>query len=312
MIEWVHEAVLVMGSLLVGFAVGQRGAAPIALWLLVAGCSVVAVWTITVAVQQYLSTGSLLAVYLPGFRKNLIGGALATGGVIAIAQPRWMHGPRWAGISLGVLMIAAIVLSQSRQGMAGVVAGLGVLAFLARDRHVWLKVVAPIALVGTIVALYTSVAEQLTGVEVHNSSTIRLEVDAEAVEIWQSAPLFGVGMRWWYTDRFLGAFQPPSVWLEVGSTVGWFGLAGFIAMFTIALLSMRALPREYATIAVAVIITRLVQSQFDLFWVAGQGAALWLVAGACVGAWARARQGEAILAGSAGDSAQEANRAAAP
>lgn len=286
-IEWGHEVVLVLGSLLVGFAVGREGAAPIALWLMTAGCAFIAGWTIVVAIQQYSELGQFTDVYLPGLHKNLIGGALATGAIIAIAHPRWMRGRRWVSLVLGVVMIVAILMSQSRQGLAAVVAGLGVLAFIARDRHRWLKAMVPIALVATVVALYASVQDQLSGAEAHNSATIRLEIFDAAIAIWQSAPLFGVGMRWWYTGEFPGAFQPPSVWLEVGTTVGWFGLIGFVLMFVIALLALNRLPREYSAVAIAVIVTRLVQAQFDLYWVAGQGAALWLVAGIAVGVAAR-------------------------
>lgn len=286
-IEWGHEVVLVLGSLLVGFAVGREGAAPVALWLMTAGCAFIAGWTILAAMQQLAATGQFTDVYLPGLHKNLIGGALATGAIIAIAHPRWMGGRRWVSLVLGVVMIVAILMSQSRQGLAAVVAGLGVLAFVARDRHRWLKAMVPVALVATVVALYASVQDQLSGVDAHNSATIRLEIFDAAIAIWRSAPIFGVGMRWWYTGDYPGAFQPPSVWLEVGTTVGWFGLIGFVLMFVIALLALNRLPREYSAIAIAVIVTRLVQAQFDLYWVAGQGAALWLIAGIAVGVAAR-------------------------
>jgi hypothetical protein len=96
-------------------------------------------------------------------------------------------------------------------------------------------------------------------------------------------------MRWWYTDRYPGAFQPPNAELEVLTTTGIAGLVGFAVLFIGALLALTKLEPIYRNIAVAVILTRLTQAQFDLYWVAGQSAMLWIVAGIAIGVRERER-----------------------
>jgi O-antigen ligase len=282
-VEWVHEVVLVLGSMVAGYALGLSGAASVALWLYLGGSAVIAVAALSVAVADLVTTGQSMPVYVLGLHKNFIGGSLATAAVIALAHPPWMRGSRrWANI-LGCLALLGIVASQSRQAIAAVVVGLAVVAFAGTRRHGWLRLLTPVAAIVAAVLLVVSVNEQLASDNRHNSAFVRLNIFERSVEIWQSSPLFGVGMRWWYTDRFPGGFQPPNAELEVLTTTGVAGMIGFVVLFAGALFALSKLDRAYRTIAVAVVVTRLVQSQFDLYWVAGQSAMLWIVAGIAVG-----------------------------
>jgi polysaccharide biosynthesis protein PslJ len=290
-IEWAHEVVLVLGSMLVGFAVGRTGAAPAALWIYSLVCGGVAVVTIVTAVQDFLAAGQWSGgTYALGLHKNLIGDALAFAVIICFAYPVWMGGRRSWAWWLGLVCLGGVFASQSRQALAGVVVGVVVLVLFAGRRYGWLKLVLPFAAIGVAVMLVSSVQEQLASGDGFNSIYTRLNSYAQSWQIWQSSPWFGAGMRWWYTGLVPGAIQPPNAELEVLTTTGIAGLVGFVLLFAGALWTLGRIDREYGAVAIAVVVTRLVQAQFDLYWVSGQSSVLWIVAGIAVGAWERGRE----------------------
>ncbi|MEO7235893.1 MAG: O-antigen ligase domain-containing protein, partial [Lapillicoccus sp.] len=96
-------------------------------------------------------------------------------------------------------------------------------------------------------------------------------------------PWFGVGLRWWYTDRFSSRFQPPNAEVEVLTTAGLLGLAAFVVLIVGSLVVLWRLPPVYGTLALGVVLSRFVQAQFDLFWVAAQVSVPFLIAGVCLG-----------------------------
>jgi len=130
---------------------------------------------------------------------------------------------------------------------------------------------------------------QLASGDQFNSAYQRLTWIGQSFGIWQNSPVFGVGLRWWYTDRFGEGFQPPNAELEVLTTVGVVGLIGFLLMFASAAWLLAKLDPMYGTVGLAVVATRFTQAQFDLYWVAGQASLLWIIAGVCYGVRARDR-----------------------
>ena len=92
----------------------------------------------------------------------------------------------------------------------------------------------------------------------------------QSVEIWRESPVFGVGLRWWYSDRFDVHFQPPNAFLEMLTSAGVVGLMAFIVLCAGGLWVVFRLDPRYGNIALAVMIARFCQGQLDLYWVAGQ------------------------------------------
>jgi len=108
--------------------------------------------------------------------------------------------------------------------------------------------------------------------------------------VWLMSPIFGVGHRWWVTGHTgFSGFQPPNAELEVLTTVGLVGLFGFLAMFASAIWMLAKMNPVYGTLGLAIVVARLVQTQFDLYWVAGQSSILWIIAGICYGVRERDR-----------------------
>jgi O-antigen ligase len=282
-VEWVHEFVLVLGSLIVGFALGRTGAARAALTCYVLLCCAIGVVAAVVALRSFVITGHFDPVYLPNLHKNLIGGALATAGIIAFARPVWLEWGRTSGYLALALCSIGIAAAQSRQGLIALLVGMFVVSLRPRPDTgrrpllTWLLTV-PIA-----AYVISEVALQLSSTDQHNSLNQRLDWFSQSFDVWRDSPLFGVGMRWWYTDRYPVTFQPPNAELEVLTTTGVVGLAGFLIMFAGIVWQLWRMDPVYGTVGLAVVLARFAQAQFDLYWVAGQASLLWIVAGICVG-----------------------------
>ncbi|GAB3611873.1 O-antigen ligase family protein [Humibacter ginsengisoli] len=285
-VEWVHEVFLVLGSLIVGFVVGRADRARLALTLYVLGCVGIGIVTIVVSAVTYLHTHTFEPVYLTDLNKNTIGGMLGIAAVIAFARPVWLRwSPGWSWLVV-IVSSLGVLAAQSRQGLVGEIVGILIVSIRARPqtgrrvRIVWLAAIPGIA---WVVSALTS---QLASDNQFNSAHQRVDWYAQSFDIWLKSPIFGVGMRWWYTDRLAGqyqSFQPPNAELEVATTVGIFGLIGFLVMFAVAGWYLWKMDPVYGTVGFAVVATRFTQAQFDLYWVAGQASLLWIVVGICYG-----------------------------
>ncbi|GAB3392722.1 hypothetical protein GCM10027568_20570 [Humibacter soli] len=285
-VEWVHEVFLVLGSLIVGFVIGRADRARLALTLYVLGCCGIGVVTIFVSLSTYLHTHEFQPVFLTDLNKNTIGGMLGAAAVIAFARPIWLRWSRgWSWLAV-IICSVAVIAAQSRQGLVGEIVGILIVSIRARPqtgrrvRIVWLAAIPGIAWV------ISALTSQLASDNQFNSAHQRVDWYAQSVQIWLKSPIFGVGMRWWYTGRFAGefqSFQPPNAELEVLTTVGVFGLIGFLTLFAVAGWYLWKMDPVYGTVGVAVVAMRFTQAQFDLYWVAGQASLLWIVAGICYG-----------------------------
>lgn len=283
-VEWAHEVVLVLGSMVVGYTVARQGRAQFVVGLYVYACAVLAVIASFTGAAMLATEGTFGPVYLPDLHKNTIGGMLGVAIVIVYGRPAWFRLPiRRAWILMGILAVG-VLASQSRQAMIGTLVGLLVVSLRRSPetgkfpKLVWLAA-APV-----LFLVVTMVNEQLASGDQFNSTYQRLDWYAQTLTIWATSPVFGVGLRWWYTDRFSAAFQPPNAEFEALSSVGVVGLVGFLLMFLVALWLLWRLDPAYGTVGAAVVLTRFTQAQFDLYWVAGQAALLWIIAGICYGA----------------------------
>jgi len=285
-VEWMHEVVLILGSMVVGFTVGRSGTAALSAGIYVLACVGIGVAASVAGAVMIATEGSFGPVYLPELHKNTIGGALAVAIVLLYARPAWF---RWRPlVALGAMAVCAvgIAASGSRQGMIGAVIGLLVVALRPHPDTGRVRALPWIAAIPVAVAVFTLVDDQLAEDNQFNSAYQRLDWYAQTIDIWLHSPAFGVGLRWWYTGEY-AAFQPPNAELEVLSSVGVVGLVGFLVMFLVAVVALWRIDPRYGTVGVAVIATRFTQGQFDLYWVAGQASLLWIVAGICYGALAR-------------------------
>jgi polysaccharide biosynthesis protein PslJ len=287
-IDWFHNWLLVAGALVVGWAVGRQGYARLGLSLLLLLGAVLAVSTIAQGLQQY-ATGDFTEVYtlFPyPMHKNFVGTALAAIALIAYIHPGWMGWARGRALAVFWLCAVAIVMAQSRQAMVALAIVL-VFIVLRRDPDRTRSKVILVAVPPVLVLVALTVKAQYQSGNRFSSVNQRLEWVPDAMEVWQSNPLFGAGLRWWYTDRFPSTFQPPNAELEALTTAGVVGLVAFLALMIGSVVILTRVDPRYGTLAVAIVLLRFIEGQLDIFWVAVGPSLPFLVAGVCLGVQAR-------------------------
>jgi uncharacterized membrane protein len=176
-------------------------------------------------------------------------------------------------------------MTQSRQALVALAVTLLLVVLRTDpDRRRSKIIILAVAPAAAVVAI--TVKTQVQSDNAFNSTLQRVTWFRDSYDIWVQNPLFGAGLRWWYTDRFPVSFQPPNAEAEVLTTAGVVGLVGFLVLMIGALVVTGRLDPRYGTLALAVLVNRLIQGQFDLFW-ASVGASLpFLVIGLCLGAHA--------------------------
>lgn len=300
-VEWFHAWLSVGGALVMGWAIGRSGYARTGLTLFLLACIGIAVLTCIDAGQQ-LAAGESGPVYLEWpflMHKNFIGCTLAFAALLAYARPDWLGWPRVLALTTFWLCVVAIVGSQARQALVGLSVGVLVVAMRPppgrhRSKLILLAVVPGLYFVGA------AIQEQLASTDKFNSAHQRLTWYQQALEIWRENPVVGVGLRWWTAGRSEYNFQPPNAELEVLSSAGLVGLIGFLALMGGSLVVLWRLDRRYGTLAFAILLTRLVQAQFDLFWSAIVVSVPFVLIGICLGAQALAAEREGTGTGTGG------------
>lgn len=292
-VEWFHAWLLVSGALVVGWSLGRAGYARTALLLILGAAAVIAVGTVGTGIAQF-ATGNFAPVY-PAWpvpmHKNFAGTALALAVLIVYINPSWAELPqRWIR-PLFWLMLVAIVMTQARQAIVGLVIAiiLVVMRRGATGHSRWaLLLIIPAAWL-----IVTLVVDQVESQNQHNSLFQRLDWLREVYAFWKHAPIFGHGLRFWYYNPAV-PYQPPQAELEVAASAGVVGLAGFLAMWAGIVYVLWRVDPAYGTLALAITVSRFVQGQFDLFWAASQVSVPFVVAGICLGAMARANDRKSL------------------
>ena len=136
--------------------------------------------------------------------KNFVGTTLAAIAVIAYVHPTWVGWSRRAALTLFWLCAVAILFSQSRQAMLSLGVTL-IFIVLRRDpERTRSKVV--LAVVPPVVALVAlTVKQQIDEGNEFSSVSQRLTWFGDSIDVWSTSPIFGVGLRWWYTGEFPSA-----------------------------------------------------------------------------------------------------------
>lgn len=292
-VEWFHAWVLISGALIVGWALGAAGYARLALSLMVFTASAFAIATLVQAALQYATGdfGPATPSWPFPMHKNFIGTVLAFGAIIAYLNPDWVGWTRgWARLAF-FLMAAGIVAAQSRQAIIGLLAAI-IIAVMRRSttgRSRWMLLL----LIPAAWLVVSMVIEQIESQNRHNSVFQRVEWFREVYHFWRESPIVGHGLRYWYNPGEL-RYQPPQAELEVLASAGVVGLIGFLVMWIGVLVVLWRVDPRFGTLAVAILLCRLVQSQFDLFWVAVQVSVPFVIAGICLGAMDHERRAKHV------------------
>jgi polysaccharide biosynthesis protein PslJ len=288
-VEWFHAWLLVSGALVVGWALGAGGYARLALSLIVVAACAIAVLTVVHGLIAYASGdfGPVYPTWPFSMHKNFVGTTLALAALVVYINPDWVGWTRGWSLVAFWLLLGAVLISQSRQALIGLIAA--VLIAVIRRKVTGSSRLVFFLIIPAAWLIVSMVIEQIESQNRHNSVFQRLDWFREVYHYWRESPVFGHGLRYWYTD---GAppFQPPQAEMEVLATAGVFGFIGFVVMWIGVLVVLWRVDPRFGTLAVAVVFCRIVQAQFDLFWVAAGVSIPFVIAGICLGAMARAEQ----------------------
>ncbi|WP_181905680.1 O-antigen ligase family protein [Microbacterium bovistercoris] len=285
-VEWFHAWLLISGALLVGWGVGRAGLMRTAFLLMFVMGAVIALGTIATAVVVFVTDGfqSIYPLWPWPMHKNFAGSAMALVALIAFIKPAAADLPRKATVPVFWLMLVGIALTQSRQAAIGLL--LSMLIFTLRSGASRHKVLVAVLAIPGAVLIVQSVIDQIQSQNRFNSTYQRLEWFREVYALWKHSPIFGHGLRYWYVHPTAN-FQPPQAELEVVASAGLVGLAGFIVMwigFLVVLWKFWSKHTALGALAFTAVFSRIVQGQFDLFWVSAQVSIPFVIAGVCLGA----------------------------
>lgn len=215
--------------------------------------------------------------------KNFAGTVMAFMALTLFVNPDWVNWTRAVRTAAFWVLLAAIVMTQSRQAIIGLVVAI-LFVVLRRGVHGRSRF-ALLLLIPAIWLIATTVIDQVDSQNRFNSLFQRINWAKEIYAFWKQSPIVGHGLRYWYTEGAL-PFQPPQAELEVAASAGVVGAIGFMAMWIGFFVVLWRIDPRYGTLAIAAIGSRFVQAQFDLFWVAGQVSIPFVIAGICLGAQA--------------------------
>lgn len=284
-VEWFHAWLLISGALIVGWAIGAAGYARHGLSLMLVAACGIALSTMITGILQY-AQGDFAGVY-PAFpwpmHKNFAGTVMAFMALVVYANPDWVDWTRTTRNYAFWFLTIGVVMTQSRQAAIGMIVGLILIAL--RGKVSTRSKLVLLLIIPAVVLIVITVIEQVESQNRFNSVFQRLDWAREVYALWKHSPIFGHGLRYWYTDTS-AAFQPPQAELEVLASAGIVGLVGFVVMWVGILVVLWRVDPRFGALALAVVTARIVQGQFDLFWVAAQVSIPFVIAGICLGAQA--------------------------
>jgi hypothetical protein len=274
-----HRLFLMAGAMVVGWVAASNGRAPQAIRILLAGSGVLALVTMEHAVTLHFK-----AAQWGAYQKNYIGAMMWMAVVITHLRPPWAAIPVRLGRAVKYLCLVALFATQSKQAIVALVVALLVATLrqrsLRRRSKAILAALAPLAVFAYVVA-----AEEVAKYSRHGSNSLQERSTAytAALKVWHLGPWFGQGPRWWYLTRFTGNIQPPNILLEALTESGIIGTVALFVVLIGLIVMLARLPRELATVGLVLVVGRIVEGIFDLYWVSAEGALPWLVVGLCLG-----------------------------
>jgi hypothetical protein len=290
-IEWFHQIFLVGGSMIVGYALVERGRSQLAMKLFALVSMVLSV----AALADFAAHGFSP---IPGFgplQKNALGVMFVIAALCAYLNPPWIgFSPRFARVTL-LVCLGGVLGSFSRQAMIALVVVVVIFSLRpgtgTRQSRLLVLGVLPLAVVA-----YVTVQKELSSRAPITSFSYRTQWYSQAVQIWRGSPAVGVGERFWYNKHSPLKYQPPNAEISMLATGGVIGLIGFVVLVLGTLILVWRYPREAGSLGAAVLLAHAIEGQFDIYWVAATGSVPWIIAGMSA-AWAdrlaRARSGPA-------------------
>lgn len=286
-VDILHRFVLVMGAVCIGSAVARLGHISAALRLMCGTAFVLSIDAIFLAVIHGFAPS-----YPFGLQKNSAGELIAVTFVVVLLVPKRLHLPRTVVLALGGTLLLGLASTQSRGAGLALVAVFSIYAL----RNGWhgrgrrLVKLAPLFLVVSVAVLFfanTSLQDQSKA----NSGTSERftsvgsrtnTYDIALHEVIYKKPLFGAGPKW-FAKPGTPTGEPHNILIDELSTTGVFGTIALLVMLWVVFTMLSRMRSDLGDLAWYILITRVLATLVDLFWVAGPGTVPFLIIGLAIG-----------------------------
>jgi hypothetical protein len=189
--EWAHRSVLLLGSVAVGAAVARLRAGPMAVRVLYAAATVVAV----AAVAQGIASG-MRPAYPLGLQKNFAGGLLAMTLLVAWVAPAYAELRRTTMLVVQAAVVPGLLATQSRGAMAALVVAMAIWALVTRKRALRFLALVPVAAVMVVLVLASLRSDLERRNDPYSPVTSRRILNQAALVAWSENRVFGAGLRY--------------------------------------------------------------------------------------------------------------------
>jgi polysaccharide biosynthesis protein PslJ len=273
-IELGHRAFLVIGSLIVGSAIANRGRTVLAL-----RCFLAAATGFGVAAVVTTLGDNYMPAYVFGYHKNFVGPLLMMALLVSVAAASTVQLPRYVLNVTRICMSLGLVATQSRAAIIG--GGCAFIIWAIRSGRL-LRYLPVLTVVLGAATYFVSLTVQRDTADKSNYqfNTVgsRVKVYEIALKLWRDHPIFGYGVRW-FRDPAAPTTEPHSSLVATLSETGVWGLVSILLLFGLTMLLLYKRGGALPLAAFAVLAARLVESQLAIFWVAGTMTLPWLLAG---------------------------------
>jgi len=291
-LEWLHRGELVIGSIVVGSAIGAADKARAALRLYLGASLAIAVGAIVFSLAHGFEPAYPFGV----IHKNAGGTFLAAALIISIVAAREVALPRPLVIGMQVMFLVGLLACQARGASVAFMIVLLLVSARRRARGILIPLVGVTALA---VMIYSSVQkDSLSDAEAEKFGSVGTRVISyeTSLQYWRENPIFGAGMRFFKDPtlmRHLFTIEPHSVVIGALAETGIVGLGALVLLNGAVLVLFRRRRDPLGQAAYYLTIAHVVDSLVGIFWVAGTGTLPWLVVGL-----AAASTGEVVSSGS--------------
>ncbi len=284
LISLAQRSSMFLGAILIGSALGHRGCLRPALVALLTASTIVSVEAMRRSIEI-----DFKPAYPFGLQKNAAGAMLGMSIVISFAA---LSVFRRTTVNAALLRICQMVLvggllATGARGAAIALAATLIVAVLRNEPGARRPAtMAALVLVG-LVAFSTvkSVDSEKTNNQ-FSSANSRIVTYNAAIKLWKRDPAVGVGIKYWRNPEFgnvVGFGEPHNVLVATLAETGLVGFAAFVILiFGTCVVALRRNSPLFRT-AFLLIVFRLVDAQFGIFWVAVGGSLAWLFLGAAIG-----------------------------
>lgn len=280
--EWLHRGSMVIGAVFVGAAVTHFGLRQTALRLMLASGTILGV----LAIGTGIANGGGPA-YPLGMHKNAAGPMLVfVITLVTVAEVEFGLSRRLIAPAR-VIMILGMAATQSR-GSIITLAAVTLLWFVIPKpaEGITFRRPAPALIAGLFgmgVFAYTTLNEQVALDDRFSSVRSREIGNQIALAIWEQNRLFGAGLRYFRQRVGLAAYEPHNVFTSGLAESGLVGIGALCLLYGGVLMLLWRMRTPLAMAAGLLLVAKVVESQFGIFWVAGTQTIPWLVVGLALG-----------------------------